>query len=157
MTVTELPAATLPEATVSRYLVAEPAVVVIDGLVPASDVLSVAFTECVVDVVAVVKTTVATPLAFVDDVGEPNDPPLVLDQVTVLPAVATRFPFASVSCALIVTDVPAIGVEFVAVTRYCVAAPGLNVTSALFVMPVDPAVPVTVAPPDVVPVVRVAV
>src|SRR4051794_39824707 len=104
------------------YLFADPAIVVIAGAVPAIAVLSVAVTKCVVDVLAVVNVTVAVPAAFVVDVGAPKDPPPVLDQVITLPAVATLLPFASESCAVIVTELPATGVELgLAWTTYWVA------------------------------------
>ena len=71
----------------------------------------VAVTACVVPAtVPTVKTTVAIPLAFVVVVvvGAPaNEPPLVVDQITTWPDVATGLLFASASCALIVVLPPA--------------------------------------------------
>ena len=57
------------------------------------------------------NVTVATPLAFVVEVGEPNEPPApVFDHVTVLPATPVGVSFWSASCAVIVTLPPAVGV-----------------------------------------------
>ena len=66
----------------------------------------------------VVKVTVATPLPAVVLVGEEKLPPLVLLQVTTFPAVVTGVPPASASWAVIVTAVPASGVDPLDVTRY---------------------------------------
>lgn len=73
-------------------------------------------------VVLVVNVTVAWPAASVVEVGAENEPPFVLDQVTVLPAVAMALPLTSASCAVIVTVVPATGLLELDVTTYCVPA-----------------------------------
>ena len=102
----------------------DPLTVRIAPLVPLRDP-SVAVTVCVVAaMVLVVNVSVAMPLALVGDVDAEKLPPLLLDQVTVLPDVATGLLFTSVSCAEIVTDVPAIGVVLLVLTTYLVAAPG---------------------------------
>src|SRR6185369_3533222 len=86
-------------------------IVVIGADVPVMDPV-VAVTTCTVaTVVDVVKLTVATPLAFVLLVALANEPPFVLDQVTVCPAVPIGLLFASANCAVIVTAVPATGLE----------------------------------------------
>jgi len=119
--------------------------------------LSVPVTVCVVpDVVLVVKVTVATPLAFVVDVGLPNEPPFVLDHVTTLPDVPTALLFASASCAVIVTPAPAIGLELDDVTRYLVAVLGTVVTVTFPVLPPVVAV-ITCAVPVVALVVKLIV
>ena len=57
-----------------------------------------------------VKLTVARPAALVVLVPVAKEPPEpVLDQVTTRPDVETGLPYVSVSWALIVTAVPAIG------------------------------------------------
>ena len=81
--------------------------------------------------VEVVKLTVAMPEPLVVEVGEPNEPPVpVFDQVTVRPLVETALLLTSASCAVIVTALPAIGLEELDVTRYFVAGPGAKVTEA---------------------------
>lgn len=114
----------------------------IAALVPVRLVLSVPVTVCAVPaVVVVVNVTVATPLLLVVEVGPEKEPPFVLDHVTVLPEVPTALLFASASCAVIVTPVPATGEELLDVTRYFVAVPGTVVTVTLPVLP--PVVAVT--------------
>src|SRR5258708_5211001 len=108
----------------------------------------------VVAATLVVNVTVATPLPLVREVGLPKDPPPVLDQVTVLPEVATALLFPSASCAVIVTCVPAAGVELDDVTTYLVAAAAAYVTVWL---PLVMAAPLTVAPTVPVPLVVGAV
>src|SRR3954470_21135991 len=104
--VTELPAATDAALDEARYFVGAAGVDEMAPLVPVMAVLSVAVTAWVVVVVAVVNVTVATPEPFVADVGDPKDPPFELDQVIVFPAVATLLPLASLSCAVIDTELP---------------------------------------------------
>jgi hypothetical protein len=89
-------------AIVETDALTDPAPVVIDGLVPVrfvGAVSSVAVTVWFVpDAAPVVKLTVAIPLAFVTDVGEPNEPPApVFDHVTVLPATPVGVAFWSAS------------------------------------------------------------
>lgn len=92
----------------------------------------VAVTTCAVPlVVDVVKLTVATPLVFVLVVALANDPPFVLDHVTVWPDVPIGLLFASASCAVTVTAVPASGLELLDVTRYLAAAPAVVTTVPL--------------------------
>lgn len=115
-------------------------------------------TVCAVpDVVAVVKLTVAMPLALVVDVAALKLPPPVLDHVTTCPLVATALSFASASWAVMVTVLPATGLALDDVTKYFAAAPAIVVNTA--VVPVTPPVaPVTVcAVPDAVFVVKVTV
>ena len=85
--------------------------VVMVGLVPVRELLSVAVTaQSVPTVVPVVNVTVATPSASVVLVPEPNDPPVpVLLQVTTTPAEWIGSLLALASCAVIVTSVPATG------------------------------------------------
>ena len=80
-------------------------------LMPVNEPASVPVTVVTVPAtVWVVNTTVAIPFASVVLVGVANDPfGLDFVQVTTLPAVLTALLFVSVSCALIVTSVPAIG------------------------------------------------
>jgi hypothetical protein len=116
--VTGLPATTVAAPADTTYFVATPAAVVIPGLLPVI-ALVVAVTTCVTPTLAlVVKAIVATPLEFVVLVCEANDPPFVLDHVTVVPPVETAFPFTSANCAEIVTAVPAAGARLFDVTRY---------------------------------------
>jgi hypothetical protein len=92
----------------------------------------VAVTICDVPGVAeVVKLTVARPFASVFVVGLAKLPPFVLVHVTVWPAVRAALPFASTSCALIVTAAPACGRRFETETRYFVAGPATVVTFPL--------------------------
>jgi len=94
------------------------------ALAPVRLVLSVAVTLWTVPAtVVVVKDTVTVPPLFVVLVGEANDPPLVLVQVTTFPEVGTEVPLASANCAVIVTAAPAVGVLLLDVTMYFVAAP----------------------------------
>jgi hypothetical protein len=98
------------------------------------------------------------PLALVVLVGEANDPPLVLDQVTTLPEVETALLFASESCAVMVTLLPATGEELLLVTRYLVAVPATAVAVNVTGLPVSPvAVAVSVFDPAVVPSVQLVV
>jgi hypothetical protein len=100
-------------------------VVVIDVEVPVTPVLSTAVTVVAVDgPKKVVKTTVATPDAFVVEVTV-EKVPLESDlvQVTVLPAVPTALSKESASRAVIVTLVPATGEFDEEVTRYLAAGP----------------------------------
>lgn len=153
---TPAPAAGELVAAVTMYLLAAAASGVIDGLLPVL-LPVVAVTTCVAPTAALtVKTTVAIPLEFVVDVADANDPPPVLLHVTIWPVVATELPFASASCALIVTFVPTVGFVLVVVTRYCVAGAAVNVTSALFAIASELTVPATVAVADVVPEVKTA-
>ncbi len=106
----------------------------------------------------VVKVTVARPTASVVEVAAEKEPPApVFDQVTVLPAVATAFPFASASCASTVTSLETAGFAALRVTRYCVAGPAAKATCVECASAAAFSVPVTVAVPAVVPVVSVAV
>lgn len=85
----------------------------------------------------VVNETVAFPLASVVLVGEPNDPlGKFLLQVTVLPAVGTGLPPASLNCAVMVTAVPATGLLLLDVTTYFDAVPArVNVALATSLPP----------------------
>ena len=96
---------------VTRYLVAVPAIMVMVEVVPVNEPPSVAVTVVVVPVtVWVVNTTVAAPLALVVQVPEANEPfESDLVHVTVRPDVVTALPFASASCAVMVTPSPATG------------------------------------------------
>ena len=76
--------------------VAAPAMVVMLEVVPVRVLASVPVTVCTVPAtVPVVNVTVAIPLELVVLVAVPNEPPLVLDQVTTLPDVETALLFAS--------------------------------------------------------------
>ena len=89
-------------------------------------------TTCVIPaVVDVVKLAVAIPFAFVGLVALPNDPPFVLDHVTVWPLVLIALLFASANCAVIVTADPAVGLTLLGVTRYLAGAPGTVTTLPL--------------------------
>src|SRR5262249_44385028 len=92
-------------------------------------------------VVLVVNETVAAPLALVGLVGGVNDPPFVLLHVTVCTP-ATGLLFASASCAVIVTAVPAAALEAPGVAKYFAAVPAL-VRIAPDVPVTFPTVPVT--------------
>jgi hypothetical protein len=72
-----------------------------------------------------VNVMVAMPDAFVAEVGFAKDPfaPARV-HVTTRPPSATGALFASVSCAVIVTDVPTVGAELLDVTAYFAAGPG---------------------------------
>ena len=143
-------------AAVTAYCVGTSGPGVMTLLVPVNDPV-VAVTVCCVAVGFVVNVTVAMPLEFVVDVAEPNEPPPLLDHVTTCPAVNTALLLPSDSCALIVTAWPATGVVLFAVTRYFVAEPPVNATSALLEIAVALAVPVIVALPLAVADVSVAV
>jgi hypothetical protein len=106
---------------------------VIGALAPVTEPVVAVTTWIVPLVVDVVKLTVAIPLAFVLLVALANDPPFVLDHVTVCPAVLTTLLFASANCADIVTAVPATGDKLLDVTRYLAAAPAIVTT-----FPLDP-------------------
>ncbi len=156
--VTALPATGLEELDVTRYCVAGPGTVVKPLVVPLWEPSSPVTVWVVPATVEVVKLTVATPEPLVVEVGEPNEPPApVFDQVTVRPLVETALLLASASCAVIVTALPATGLEELDVTRYCVAAPGVKVTEAELAIAEPLRVPVIEAVPAVVEEVRVAV
>ena len=109
-------------------MAAPPATVVMTGLVPVLPSPSVAVTVCSVPAtVLVVKLTVATPLPSVALVGEEKLPPFVLFHVTTVPGIATGLSLASASWAVIVTLLPATGLELLEVTRYLAAGPGVTV------------------------------
>jgi len=135
-----------------------PAAVVVNvGLVPEAEPSS-ACTVCAVSATELtVKSTVATPLAFVVLEPAASEPPPVLDQVTVRPAVETGLLLASASCAVIVTVEATVGLAELEVTRYLVAAPATKETPAVLVIAVPFTVPLTVALPTDVEDVRVAV
>lgn len=81
--------------------------------------MSVAVTVVAVPAtVCVVKFTVAMPLALVSDVAAPNEP-FALDfvHVTVSPTWLFGLLLTSRSCAVIVTAVPATGLNELEVTR----------------------------------------
>jgi hypothetical protein len=85
------------EASVDRAGEKPPAVVVIVGAVPETE-LSFAVTAWLVPaLVRTVKPTVATPLPLVVLVAVEKEPPLVLDHVTVRPDAATTLLLASTS------------------------------------------------------------
>ena len=108
-------------ASVDVAALAAPNVVVMFPLVPESTP-SVPVTVCTVpEVVLVVNVTVAWPAASVTELAAVKLPPLVLDHVTVFPAVVTALPLASASCAVIVTVLPAITELALDVTTYFVA------------------------------------
>jgi len=117
----------------TRVLVAAfgaPSVVVMLPLVPVRLEASVAVTVCTVPAtVLVVNTTVAFPLASVFDVAVAKLPPLVLDQVTTRPEVATGLFPASINCDVIVTVPPSVTELALDVTRYLAAAPALTMTA----------------------------
>jgi hypothetical protein len=145
------------QPSVDRGAEKSPTVVVI-VVEPETDV-SAALTVCETPaVVLTVKTTFASPSAFVVLVVDENAPPPVLDHVTVLPAIMTALSFASSSRAEIVTHEPACFDCEVAVRRYFAAGPATNSTLAL---PLVIGVPSSVAPivalPAVVGAVKVAV
>jgi hypothetical protein len=96
-----------------------PATVVMVAEVPVRLSPSVAVTVVAVPAtVCAARTTDARPLASVVDVAVAKLPfaPLFV-HVTVFPLVPTAFPFASASCAVIVTVTPAAGAVVEAVTR----------------------------------------
>ena len=141
-------------------MVAVPETVVIVAEVPVRAEPSVAVTVVAVPLtVCVVSVMVATPLPFVFDVAAENEP-LASDfvHVTVTPDVATALLFASASCAVIVTSLPASGLAALDVTRYLVALPTIVVIVADVPVRADPSVAVTVvAVPATVCVVNVTV
>ena len=115
-------------------------------------------TVCAVaEVALVVNVTVAIPLVLVVDVGALKDPPPDDDHVTMLPGWSRLLLLASVSCALMVTAVPAIGVVLVVERLYFDAAPAVNATSALLLIASALTVPVIVAVPLATLEIRVAV
>src|SRR5205823_13607425 len=121
-----------------RYLLAEPAVVVIALVDPVLPPVVPVTTWLVAAAVLVVKTTVATPPLFVNDVAVANDPPFVLDHVTVWFDVDTELLLASASCAVMVTVLPAATLDELEVTTYFEALPAIVVTA--LVAPVMPPV-----------------
>jgi hypothetical protein len=134
--VTTDPATGLGAVDVTTYLAAgfsPVAVVVIGAVEPVKEPVVAVTTWTVPFVLDVVKSTVATPLAFVVLVPVSRDPPFVLVQVTVIPAVPTELPFASANRADTTTLLPATGLELLDVTRYLVAAPAIVPT-----FPLDP-------------------
>jgi hypothetical protein len=110
-------------------------------------------------VVLVVKSTVAIPLPLVALVADANEPPVpVLPHVTMAPDVATALPFASASCAEIVTTVPATGLDALGVTTYFVGGPATVITPLLEPLRAAPSTAVKeYVTPAVVPVVNVTV
>jgi hypothetical protein len=87
----------------------------VDPVKPPS---SVAVTVPDDTVPGVVKLTVASPVPSTVDVAGENVPPDKLDdQVMTAPAAGTALPFASESCAEIVTALPATGLVSELVTR----------------------------------------
>jgi len=109
---------------VTTYFAAGPATVTTLPLVPLRPPASVPVKVYVTPAsVPEVNCTVAMPLAFVLDVGDANDPfaPVLL-HVTVTLGLATGFPDASASCAVMVTGLPAATVAAFVVTTYFVAA-----------------------------------
>ena len=129
----------------------------IAGLAPASPPV-VAVIVWDVTVALVLNVICAAPVpSVVAGFGPVNEPPLVLLNVTALPAVATGLLFASASCARIVTDVPATGVRFVDVTTYVVAAPAWKATRPGDVIATEFTVAPMVAVPAVVEDVRLTV
>ena len=111
-------------------VVAVPGVLLMFWLDPLMDPV-VAVTVPDATVTGVVNDTVATPLEFVVDVDDANEPPMnVVVHVTVWPAVGTALSPASASCAVTVTEPPAVGVALDTVTRYFAAGPcGVTVTA----------------------------
>jgi hypothetical protein len=130
--VTAVPTVGEREVEVTRYLAGFPLVVVIDALVPVRPPASLALTVwTVAAVVLVANWTFATPEAFVLLVGDAKDPPgPVALHVTVCPPLATLFPSASVSWAVIVTAFPATTVGVELVTTYFAALPAIVVIGA---------------------------
>ena len=117
-----------------------PAMVVMLPLVPVMLEPSVAVTVCAVPAtVLAVNVTVARPFASVVLVALANDPPFVLDQVIVRPAVFTELFEPSASCAVIVTEPPSVTLLALDVTTYFDAAPAAIVSLA--------ALPDTLVPP----------
>ena len=100
------------------------------------------------------KETVAAPLALVVDVVAPSVPDPA-DHVTTLPATPTGLPFASASCAVIVTADPATGLTDELETRY-LAGWAWKVTDPVEAIGLPPIVPLIVACPGVVEAVNVA-
>jgi len=116
--VTAVPTVALwPVPLLTAICVAAAATVVKVALVPVFPPV-VAVTVCAVPAATfVVKETVAAPLALVLVVAKANEPPPVLDHVTTWPARLTELLFASRSCAVIVTALPAAGLAALDVTR----------------------------------------
>ena len=137
-------------------MAATPVEVVIAPLVPVSDPVVAVMVCAVPAAVLLVNVTVAIPLVLVVLVAAEKDPPPVLDQVTTCPLVVTELLLPSASCALMVTDAPAIGDVLVDVTMYFVAAAAAKVTSALFAIAREFTVPVTVEVAALVPLVSTA-
>jgi hypothetical protein len=104
----------------TTYLEAAATSVVMAAVVPVSDALSVAVTVVLVPLtVCVTSVMVAVPLPLVVDVFAGLNEPLAFDlvHVTVRPLKATLLPFASRSCAVIVTLVPTVGLKELEVTE----------------------------------------
>jgi len=130
-----------PTASVLVVALGAPSVVVMLPLVPVRLAPSVAVTVCTVAAtVLVVNVTVAWPFTSVVLVALENEPPFVLDQVIVRPAVFTALFDASASCAVIVTVPPSVTELALEVTRYFDAAPAVIVSVAalpeMFVPPI---------------------
>ena len=160
VTVTEpvVPAVTEAGVPFTVSVVATPGTVVKLLVVPLY-VPSSAVTVCdVPETVEVVKLTVATPEPLVVEVPDAKLPPApVFDQVTVRPLVETGLLLASASWAVIVTAVPATGLDELDVTMYLVGPAGTVVM--LLVVPLCvPSSPLTVwMVPAVVEVVKLTV
>lgn len=124
--VTLLPAAGVVELDVTTNFVAAPATDVKVPDVPLSAPASVAVTVYADTALPVVKTTVAFPVASVADVALANVPSVpVFDQVITFPLVATAFPAASASWAVMVTVEPTTGEALLDVTAYFAGGPML--------------------------------
>jgi hypothetical protein len=131
--VTELPAGGFVLLAETRYLAGVPAIVATLALVPPRLLASVPVKLYVTPaVMLVVKSTVAMPLELVGLVADANEPPAPdLPHVTTPPLAAMELPFASASCATIVTTVPATGFALLGVTTYFAAMPGTVRTALL--------------------------
>jgi hypothetical protein len=106
--------------------VAAPATGVIAPLVPVNDPASLPVTVYAVPATVGVNVTVAIPLPVVVLVDAEKLPPVdgEQDHVTTLPDVGIGVPSSELSCAEMVTPVPATGEEEVDVTMYLSAATG---------------------------------
>src|SRR5581483_6672210 len=154
--VTEPPAVTLTALALTRYCVGAPAVAVIGPDVPLIDAPADAVTTCVVPAVPlVVNATDATPFASVVLVGDANDPPFVLDHVTVWPGIAIAFPNASASCAVTVKVPPAATLATVDETSSFARAPAVVVIGGELPLTVPVSAVITCVVPETVPVVNV--
>ena len=135
MIVTAVPTAGDVPLEVTMYFAAGPTTDVIVGVDPYRASHRSRWTTEPPTIGPEVNCTVAVPVASVIDVGAAKTPPVpVALQVTVWPAVATTFPLASSSLAVIVTAAPATGDVPLVVTRYFVGAPATDV-----IVDVDPA------------------